>query len=201
MSFDNIIELNEAMEESDDVVNVEVVNEPSKDIVVGSEKDVIRGVAPEIVKQLTEEKYRQISLWIKSNNYGLKSLERLNEVAIRKIFYKLMRGKSETTAIKGFCTWSTWCKLKDSDPEVRSIVEAAINYRKEKLSEEMLKIADQPDRTRVGEVARDKLMIDVRDREISRLDGVSSRLEKDKNGTPIVPIQFNLNFVGTNKKA
>ena len=66
-----------------------------------------------------------------------------------------------------------------------------------RLEQEILNIADQRERTRMGEVSRDKTMIEARQRIIDRNDRLTeARLKSLPNNLPgaVVPVQINVKY-------
>lgn len=114
---------------------------------------------------------------------------------LKRVWNKLRKGKPLIKAIRGICSYSTWQKWRHEYPEILAMEEECREQRIQALQDKILEIADQPDRTRMGETARDRLMIEARMKEIERLDRLTeSRLEENKSAPAIVPIQINVKY-------
>jgi hypothetical protein len=104
----------------------------------------------------------------------------LARTELNRIYLNLRHGKSEVESIRGIVSYPTWKKYKEENPELKEMVEAAVEYRLNKLQDKQMAIADQPDRSRVGETARDRLIVDVLDKAIEREGRLAERLGKQK---------------------
>lgn len=116
---------------------------------------------------------------------------------LESVWKKLRKGVRLMEAIKGICSASTWNKWRKEYPAILAMEEECREARIAKLQREMMEIADQSDRTRMGESTRDKLMIDVRQKEIDRLDRLTEvrmQAESSKKPTSVVPIQINVAY-------
>lgn len=116
---------------------------------------------------------------------------------LESVWKKLRKGVRLMEAIKGICSASTWNKWRKEYPAILAMEEECREERIAKLQREMMEIADQSDRTRMGESTRDKLMIDVRQKEIDRLDRLTEvrmQAESNKKPTSVVPIQINVAY-------
>lgn len=136
----------------------------------------------------------KLAVWAeeKSIIQGVPNIDKLNVV-----WEKLKAGETLIKSIEGVCSYPSWLKWRKEYPEIAAMEEQCRQERIAKLEEEMRKIADQPDRIKMGATARDKLMIDVRQKEVERLDRLTeNRLEKNNAGAT-VPIQINI--VGVDK--
>lgn len=136
----------------------------------------------------------KLAVWAEEKNIiqGVPNIDKLNTV-----WDKLRAGETLIKSIEGVCSYPSWCKWRKEYPEIAAMEEQCRQERIGILEEEMKKIADQPDRIKMGATARDKLMIDVRQKEVERLDRLTeNRLEKSNVGAT-VPIQINI--VGVDK--
>lgn len=153
-------------------------------------------------KMLQQKRRAALDQWARDNGVlgGLPTKQ-----GLKMIWSALKSGKSLVKSLDGVCTVSTWNKLKREYPVLADMEEACLEYRRELLMDEVTKIADQPTRTRMGETARDRLMIDARMKEIDRIDKIKDiKLEteqqsKNKTGT-MVPIQINVSY-GTEEQS
>lgn len=153
-------------------------------------------------KLLQQKRRAALDQWARDNGVlgGLPTKQ-----GLKMIWSALKSGKSLVKSLDGVCTVSTWNKLKKEYPVLADMEEACLEYRRELLMDEVTKIADQPFRTRMGETARDRLMIDARMKEIDRIDKIKDvKLEteqqaKNKTGT-MIPIQINVSY-GTEEQS
>lgn len=121
---------------------------------------------------------------------GVPTVEGLN-----RVWRKLRKGKRLAIAIRGICSVTTWRKWREEYPEIASMEEQCREERIARLEEEILEIADSPDRDRMGQVSKDRLRIDARQNEINRLDRLTeARLNLEIKNKPIVPIQINVKY-------
>lgn len=151
-------------------------------------------------KIATREKLvRQLELqsWAEKRRI-FKGAPKLSE--IKRVWKKLKKGLPLYKAIVGVCSMTSWEKWRREYPAIAAMeMECRILYL-EHLREENMNIANNPD-THMGSVARDKLMIDVRQREIDRNEGILDRIREagyiDANkavATTINPIQINITY-------
>lgn len=135
-----------------------------------------------------------IASWAESKHIiqSVPNIDKLN-----RVWVKLRKGYPLVKCLRGVCSVASWYKWRKEYPEIAAMEEQCRQERIARLEEEMKNIADQPDRIKMGASARDKLMIDVRQKEIERLDRLTeNRLEKGNIGAT-VPIQINI--VGVDK--
>lgn len=145
------------------------------------------------MEALVEQRKREIVDWAKEKGYNKQVPDIEDLETIRR---RLRKGKSLTDSIKGVCSQSTWRKWKDQYPILAEMEEDAREWRKNRLEIEVMRIADQTDREKMGQNTRDKIQIDTRLAEIARIDKLTeNRLQKQGvgNGT-MVPIQINFGF-------
>lgn len=167
--------------------------EVSQDMVVLTKEQDSAIFREELEKQQRLMRLK-IATWAEQKNIiqGVPNIKKLN-----RIWRKLKKGTTLVKSLRGVCSVSTWYKWRKEYPEIAAMEEQCRQERIATLEEEMRNIADQPDRIKMGASARDKLMIDVRQKEIDRLDRLTeNRLEKGNAGTT-VPIQINI--VGVDK--
>ena len=162
------------------------------------QEEIIVPTDREIVKEVVENEVRlrkmELAAWAEKKGIfqGAPKVEQLT-----KVWRKLRKGKSLLKSIKGVCSYTTWNKWRQQYPEIAAMEEECREFRVEKLQEQMMQIADKPDRTRMGETARDKLMIEVRQKELERLDRLTEiRMEAQKKPSAqnVVPIQINVAY-------
>ena len=90
---------------------------------------------------------------------------------------------------------ATWRKWQEEYPFLAHIEEDAREARVAKLEEEVKRIADQEGREKMGQNTRDKIQIDTRLAEISRIDRLTeNRNAKKQPGVGMVPIQINVAY-------
>ena len=121
---------------------------------------------------------------------------------LEPVWVKLKNGVRLMEAIKGICSFNTWNTWRKEYPAILAMEEQCREERIAMLQREMMQIADQSDRTRMGESTRDKLMIDVRQKEIDRLDRLTEirmQSEGNKKQSAVVPIQINVAYGRENK--
>lgn len=147
----------------------------------------------EIIAQEVERRAKEVAEWARKEKLlgGLPTKEILD-----KVYRRLRDGKSLVRAIDGLCSITTWRKWREEIDVVRAVEEQAKAERANILMEEAQDIADQADRTRIGEVSRDKLMIETRLRELDRIDKITEmRLSKNlPSNASFVPIQINVGY-------
>lgn len=180
----DINELNSRYEDS--FLDVEVQSEPT----IPTDRQLI----DDLVQKETQIRKMELAAWAEQKGIfqGQPKVEQLT-----KVWRKLRKGKSLLKSIKGVCSYSTWQRWRQEFPEIAAMEEECREFRVEKLQEQMQEIADKPDRTRMGETARDKLMIEVRQKELERLDRLTEiRLESQKKNMAqsVVPIQINVAY-------
>ena len=114
---------------------------------------------------------------------------------LNRVMSKLKKGQPLLKALKKVCSYSTWCKWREEYPELMDMENDAREYRIQTLLEEQKLLADQEGREKMGQIARDKLRMDIRQAEIDRLDRLTeSRNEKFKKPGNLVPIQINVGY-------
>lgn len=151
------------------------------------------------IKQLMSEREKRIrkmevAAW--AERKGLFKQTPKMEV-LESVWEKLKNGIRLAEAIKDICSYNTWCHWRKEYPAILAMEEQCREERIAMLQREMMQIADQSDRTRMGESTRDKLMIDVRQKEIDRLDRLTEarmQAESSKKQSAVVPIQINVAY-------
>ena len=114
---------------------------------------------------------------------------------LNRVMSKLKKGFPLLKALKKVCSYTTWCKWREEYPELMDMENDAREYRIQTLLEEQKLLADQEGREKMGQIARDKLRMDIRQAEIDRLDRLTeSRNEKFKKPGNLVPIQINVGY-------
>ena len=116
---------------------------------------------------------------------------------LNRVWNKLRKGYPLVKALRGVVSVATWHKWREEYPEIAAMETQCREERVEYLQERIKNVAEQENRTRVGEVSRDKLMIDAYQSEIDRLDRLTQvrNNQLKTNGFGVVnPIQINLAF-------
>lgn len=169
----------------DEVIPVEVVSIPE---VVNEEKIKDEAIERERLKRKLE-----ISSWAEKKRFIVNAPP--TEKQLNRVFSRLKKGFPITKALKRVCSYTTWCKWREEYPELMKLEEEAREYRIEHLIEKQQEIADQVDRDRMGEIARDKLRIDALQSQIDRMDRLTqARNSKQMNNPALVPIQINVGY-------
>ena len=153
-----------------------------------------REIISDVVQREIRLRKMELAAWAEQKGIfqGQPKVEQLT-----KVWRKLRKGKSLLKALKGVCSYTTWVKWRSQYPEIAAMEEECREFRVEKLQEQMMQIADKPDRTRMGETARDKLMIEVRQKELERIDRLTEirmQAQQSKAGPAVVPIQINVAY-------
>lgn len=147
----------------------------------------------DIFRQELEKQQRlmrlKIATWAEERKIiqGVPNIEKLEVV-----WEKLRAGETLMKSIEGVCSYPSWLKWRKEYPEIAAMEEQCRQERISKLEQEMREIADQPDRIKMGATARDKLMIDVRQKEVERLDRLTENRMEKANSASVVPIQINI---------
>lgn len=194
-----------------EVENTEVANEIEKDkqvkerwleryneVVNSNVSDIIDiNTHRAIVGYEVERRAKELVEWAKSKRLlmGVPTKE-----VLEVIYNRLKSGKTIKQSIEGVCGYSTWRKWCEEYEIVRAVEEEAIMDRSDKIMEEAKKIADQSDRTKMGEVGRDRLNIETKLKELDRLDRLTeNRLNKNPSiKGNLVPIQINVAYANKN---
>ena len=116
---------------------------------------------------------------------------------LNRVWNKLRKGYPLVKALRGVVSVATWHKWREEYPEIAAMETQCREERVEYLQERIKNVAEQENRTRVGEVSRDKLMIDAYQSEIDRLDRLTQvrNNQLKTNGFGVVnPIQINFAF-------
>lgn len=190
----DIFELNKRYGNEDEVISeAEVVEEKEVHnpvVIIDNKRENIKDELNDAIDEQIRIRKLELATWAESKGIlkGVPTIEDLESV-----WLKLKAGKTLKKAIEKVCSYSTWCKWRKEYPEIAAMEEECRQARISRLEEEMMAIADQSDRTRMGEVSRDKLMIETRAREVERLDRLTeNRISKV---TPsMVPIQINVGY-------
>ena len=168
----------------EDVLPVEVVTEKTG------------GLDPAAQEALDRERLKrklEISAWAEKKRLIVDAPP--TEQQLNKIFSKLRKGFPLLKALKKVCSYTTWCKWRNEYPVLAQMEEEAREYRIEHLIEEQKMLADQEGREKMGQIARDKLRMDIRQAEIDRLDRLTeNRNNKNKGNPALVPIQINVGY-------
>lgn len=149
-------------------------------------------------KAISEERrIRELEIAVWAENEKLLGGEPTQAV-LKEVYERLKDGKTLVEALEGICGVSLWNQWRKDYPVVVSIEEQARMEYSNKLEQEILNIADQRERTRRGEVDRDKLMMDARQRIIDRNDRLTEARMKAQQGKnmpgTVVPVQINVKY-------
>ena len=115
---------------------------------------------------------------------------------LKRIHNRLKKGATIVKAIRKVCSYTTWCKWKENYPEVAALEEQARVEYVESLMDQKLALANQPDRTKMGEIARDKIHMDELQNRIDRIDRLTEIRNKKSSafGGSVIPIQINVGY-------
>ena len=118
-----------------------------------------------------------------------------------KIYDRLRDGLSLQKAIKGVCSYYTWCKWKEEYPVIMAMEDEARQQRIWDLQEKQRRIADgegmngkqvDDEKDTMRRITRAKLRIDTYQQEINRYDRLTEmRNGKVEKNSTLVPIQIN----------
>lgn len=144
-----------------------------------------------------ERRIRELEIAVWAENQKLLGGEPTADI-LKEVYERLVAGKTLVEALDGICGIKLWTEWRKTYPAVLAIEEQARAEYSNRLEKEILSIADQRDRTRFGEVNRDKVMIDARQRIIDRNDRLTeARLNAQKaigSGGAVVPVQINVKY-------
>lgn len=187
-------------DELDDAIEGQIIEEsvPVQPMVVNIQPNKLivndKALASEAANKELELRKLEMAEWAEKKKI-LKGAPKIKE--LNRVWNKLKKGYPIIKAIKGVVSVATWHKWREEYPEIAAMEIQCREERVEQLQEKIRSIAEQEDRTRMGEVSRDKLMIDAYQTEIDRIDRLTeNRNNGNKNngfGT-INPIQINLAF-------
>ena len=149
-------------------------------------------------KAISEERrIRELEIAVWAENEKLLGGEPTQAV-LKEVYERLKDGKTLVEALEGICGVALWNQWRKDYPVVVAIEEQARMEYSNKLEQEILNIADQRERTRRGEVDRDKLMMDARQRIIDRNDRLTEARMKAQQGKnlpgTVVPVQINVKY-------
>lgn len=149
-------------------------------------------------KAISEERrIRELEIAVWAENEKLLGGEPTQAV-LKEVYERLKDGKTLVEALEGICGVTLWNQWRKDYPVVVAIEEQARMEYSNKLEQEILNIADQRERTRRGEVYRDKLMMDARQRIIDRNDRLTEARMKAQQGKnmpgTVVPVQINVKY-------
>lgn len=144
-----------------------------------------------------ERRIRELEIAVWAENQKLLGGEPTAAV-LKEVYERLISGKTLIEALDGICGIKLWTEWRKEYPAVLALEEQARAEYSNRLEKEILNIADQRDRTRFGEVNRDKVMIEARQRIIDRNDRLTeARLKAQNvigNGGAVVPVQINVKY-------
>lgn len=116
---------------------------------------------------------------------------------LKRIHNRLKKGYTIVKAIHKICSYTTWQKWKEEYPECAAVEEQARQEYIESLLDQKLALANQPDRTKMGEIARDKIHMDELQNRIDRIDRLTENRNKKNSafgGGSVIPIQINVGY-------
>lgn len=153
-------------------------------------------IATEVARREMELRKLEMAEWAEKKKI-LKGTPKIKE--LNRVWKKLRKGYSLVKALKGVVSVATWHKWREEYPEIAAMETQCREDRVDYLQDKIKSIAEQTERTKMGEVSRDKLMIDAYQTEIDRIDRLTAnRLEdmkKHSTGvTNLTPIQINFAF-------
>lgn len=189
------------MSPEQDIPEVEVVSEStpiqSNTQLTVSDSDI----ATEVARREMELRKLEMAEWAEKKKI-LKGTPKIKE--LNRVWKKLRKGYSLVKALKGVVSVATWHKWREEYPEIAAMETQCREDRVDYLQDKIKSIAEQTERTKMGEVSRDKLMIDAYQTEIDRIDRLTAnRLEdmkKHSSGvTNLTPIQINFAFRKTSR--
>jgi hypothetical protein len=144
-----------------------------------------------------ERRIRELEIAVWAENEKLLGGDPTQAV-LKEVYERLKDGKTLVEALEGICGISLWNKWRKDYPVVVAIEEQARMEYSHKLEQEILNIADQRERTRMGEVNRDKMMIEARQSIIDRNDRLTEARMKAQQGIgsagAVVPVQINVKY-------
>ena len=144
-----------------------------------------------------ERRIRELEIAVWAENEKLLGGEPTAAI-LKEVYERLVSGKTLVEALDGICGIKMWTEWRKEYPAVLALEEQARAEYSNRLEKEILQIADQRDRTRFGEVNRDKVMIDARQRIIDRNDRLTeARLKAQQalgTGGAVVPVQINVKY-------
>ena len=187
-------------DELDDAIEGQIIEEAvpvQQPIVVSVKPNAMINtseLATEAAKKELELRKLEMAEWAEKKKI-LKGAPKIKE--LNRVWNKLRKGYPLVKALRGVVSVATWYKWRDEYPEIAAMETQCREERVEYLQEKIKNVAEQNDRTRVGEVSRDKLMIDAYQSEIDRLDRLTQvrNNQLKTNGFGVVnPIQINLAF-------
>ena len=166
------------------------VNEPGTSTLVLSDNEL----ASQAAQKEMELRKLEMAEWAEKKKI-LKGQPKIKE--LNRVWNKLRKGYPLVKALRGVVSVATWHKWREEYPEIAAMETQCREERVEYLQERIKNVAEQENRTRVGEVSRDKLMIDAYQSEIDRLDRLTQvrNNQLKTNGFGVVnPIQINFSF-------
>lgn len=143
-----------------------------------------------------ERRIRELEIAVWAENEKLLGGEP-SAAVLKEVYERLKDGKTLVEALEGICGITLWNQWRKDYPVVVAIEEQARMEYSHRLEREILNIADQRERTRMGEVNRDKTMIEARQRIIDRNDRLTEARLKSQQGTvsgAVVPVQINVKY-------
>lgn len=144
-----------------------------------------------------ERRIRELEIAVWAENQKLLGGEPTAAI-LKEVYERLISGKTLIEALDGICGIKLWTEWRKEYPAVLALEEQARAEYSDKLEKEILAIADQRERTRMGEVSRDKTMIEARQRIIDRNDRLTEARLKAQSAIggagAVVPVQINVKY-------
>lgn len=185
--MDNII-ASQYQELDEDIIPVEVVT-GKREIVSVPDKEVVE----EAVERERLKRKLEITAWAEKKRLIVDAPP--TEAQLNKVMKRLKKGFPILKALKRICSYTTWCRWREEYPVLMKMEEEAREYRIENLMDKQQMIADQVDRDKMGQIARDKLRIDALQSQIDRMDRLTAaRNAKQSTNPALIPIQINVGY-------
>ena len=147
--------------------------------------------AKELAKQ---RKLEEIATWASDRKiYNGGSLPEVKQ--LKRIQRKLRKGLPIVKAIKGVCSYPTWCRWKEEIPQVAAMEEHANAEAIDRMLDKKEELAARSG-THMGEIARDKVQMDELQNRIDRIDRLTENRNSKKGsfGAGLIPIQINVGY-------
>jgi len=141
-----------------------------------------------------EQRVSELQQWASEKKVISRGAPRVKD--IKKVRNRLRAGMSLVKSIRGVCSIATWNRWKEEYPAIAAIEEQANAEAVDMLLDKKLRLADQPDRTKMGEIARDKIHMDELQNRIDRIDRLTENRNKKNSsfGGSVIPIQINVGY-------
>lgn len=184
---------NELASQQQFVETIKAAQPQPGEITKGMEKAITEYAIDKAIDHQVRMRKLELQAWAEEHKFSYHPPTREE---VRLVQTRLEQGQKLIQALKGVCTLATWRKWQEEYPFLANIEEDARETRIAQLEAEVKQIADQQNREKMGQNTRDKIQIDTRLAEISRID----RLTENRNskngmkGVGMVPIQINVAY-------